>query len=257
MSTSNQMAELSWREYADRIEAGAIVLVPVGALEQHGLHLPLGVDYMLAQTVAQHAAERVDAVVTPPLVFGYKSQVRTGGGLHFPGTVGLDGQTLSSLLLDVTRGLVRNGARKLAVIDGHYENQMFLAEGCDLAMREFHQHGYRDVKIVQARYFDQFDESIFDRHVSGTPLDLAYEHAGVFETSLFLHLFPELVDMDQAPEQEFREFPPYDTWPPPTDWAPETGALSDPNRATAELGEEIFTDCVNRLVDVLTTEFAG
>jgi len=202
--TSNQMSELSWRQYADRIEAGAVVLIPVGALAQHGLHLPLGVDYMLAQTVAAHAADQVDAVVTPPLVFGYKSQVRTGGGLHFPGTVGLDGNTLASLLLDVTRGLVRNGARRLTVIDGHYENQMFLAEGCDLAMREFHQHGYDDVKIVQARYFDQFDEGIFDEHVSGTPLDLAYEHAGVFETSLFLHLFPELVDMDAAPERPSR-----------------------------------------------------
>ena len=251
------MARLSWPQYAERIANGAVVLIPVGALEQHGRHLPLGVDYMLAEAVALATAEHVDAVVAPPFVYGYKSQLRTGGGPQFPGTVGLDGHSLSSAIGDVLRGLVRGGADNLAIVDGHYENQMFLTDACDLAIREFRQSGQDGVKIVQARYFEQFGEAILERHIGGPPLDLAYEHAGVFETSLFLHLFGDLVDMDAAPEQAFKEFPSYDCHPPHNDWVPATGALSDPHRATAALGRELFDACVQGMVRILQTEFGS
>ena len=254
---ANSMARLSWPEYADRIANGAVVLVPVGALEQHGRHLPLGVDYMLAEAVALAAAEHVDAVVAPPFVYGYKSQLRTGGGPQFPGSVGLDGHSLASAIGDVLRGLVRGGADKLAIVDGHYENQMFLTEACDLAVREFRRSGQDGVRIVQARYFEQIDEAILERHIGGPPLDLAYEHAGVFETSLFLHLFSDLVDMDAAPAQPFKEFPSYDRHPPHDDWVPETGALSDPNRASAALGRDIFDSCVEGMVRILEAEYGS
>ena len=257
LKNSNLMAHLSWDEYASRIEKGAIVLVPVGALEQHGYHLPMGVDYMLADAVSRLAAEQCDALVAPPVIYGYKSQPRTGGGCHFPGSVGLDGHTLSSLLLDVMRELVRHGAKKLALIDGHYENQMFITEACDLATREFRRDGNGDVKIVQLRYFEQFDEAIITRHVPGPALEMAYEHGGVIETAAILHLYPELVSMEKTRPQPFKAFPDYDCHPPHREWIPESGCLSDPGRATAALGKDVVEGCVEGLIRILKIEFPG
>ena len=131
------MAEMSWMEYRERLAGdGAVVLLPAGALEQHGPHLPLGTDAILATEMARRAAERVDGIVAPALTYGYKSQPRTGGGNHFCGTTSLDGGTLTATVRDLVRELARHGARRIAVIDGHYENQMFLTEGIDLAVRD-------------------------------------------------------------------------------------------------------------------------
>lgn len=256
MKNTTLMAHLSWDEYAERIEQGAVVLIPVGAVEQHGYHLPLAVDYLLAEAISKLVAEQCNALVAPAVIYGYKSQPRTGGGCHFPGSAGLDGHTLSTLLLDVMRELVRHGAKKLAVIDGHYENQMFITEACDLAIREFRRDGKNDVKIVQARYFEQADETIIGRHLPGLTLDMAYEHGGVFETSALLHLYPGLVSMDKAKPQVFKSFPSYDCHPPRRDWIPESGSLSDPTKATAELGKDIVEDCVAGLIQILKTEFS-
>ena len=131
------MSEMSWIQYRERVATeGAVVLLPVGALEQHGPHLPLGTDAILATEMARRAAERLDGVVAPPLTYGYKSQPRTGGGNHFCGTTSLDGGTLAATVHDLIREFARHGARRIAVIDGHYENQMFLTEGIDLAIRD-------------------------------------------------------------------------------------------------------------------------
>ena len=137
MTRSVMMSELCWSEYKRRLEEeDAIVLLPVGAVEQHGHHLPLGTDWMMATEMSRRAAERVGGIVAPPVSYAYKSQVRTGGGNHYCGTTSLDGNSLINMVRDVLKEFARHGARKVAVIDGHYENEFFLTEACDLALRD-------------------------------------------------------------------------------------------------------------------------
>jgi creatinine amidohydrolase len=130
------MAELPWTVYARRVAEGVPVIMPVGSTEQHAPHLPLGTDALLVTEMAKRAARRVGAVVAPTLSYGYKSQPKSGGGNHFPGTTSFDGETLAFAVRDVLRELVRHGVRKVVVLDGHMENGMFLAEGIDLALRD-------------------------------------------------------------------------------------------------------------------------
>ena len=119
---SVMMSDLSWDEYQRRIEdEGAVVLLPVGAVEQHGYHLPLGTDWMMATYMARRAAENIGGVVAAPITYGYRSQIRTGGGPHQGGTTNLDGMTLINLVKDVLKELARHGARKIAVIDGEID----------------------------------------------------------------------------------------------------------------------------------------
>jgi creatinine amidohydrolase len=251
------MAEMSWIEYRERVASErAVVLLPVGALEQHGPHLPLGTDAILATEMARRAAERLDGVVAPALTYGYKSQPRTGGGNHFCGTTSLDGGTLSATVRDLIREFARHGARRIAVIDGHYENQMFLTEGIDLAIRDARAAGPEGLRVLKMRYCETIrPETLARIFPHGFPgLDL--EHAGVLETALMLHLFPDRVDMGQVPNDPPAAPPPYDVYPPDTSWIPPTGVLSPAKNATAEIGRLLTEECVELVVRSLEAAFA-
>jgi creatinine amidohydrolase len=242
-----EMAHLSWTAFRDRVTGGAIVLLPVGALEQHGHHLPLGVDAILATEVARRVAHRVGGVVAPAVAYGYKSQPRTGGGDGFPGTTGLDAATLIALVHDVLVALARRGVRRLAVVDGHYENELFLSEAVDLAMRDLTREGIGDVRVVKLRYFEEVDDATVELLWPDGYPGMALEHAALMETSLMLHVAPELVDLDAAPDEAPAAFPPYDVYPSDPSWVPPAGALSSPARATPAFGEHLM----DRFVDVV------
>jgi creatinine amidohydrolase len=179
-----------------------------------------------------------------------------GGGQHFTGTTSLDGNNLSLMLRDVLREFARHGARRVAVVDGHYENQMFLIEGIDLAMRELRYDGVRDMKIVRLEYWDfTSNETLAKVFPEGFP-GYALEHAAVMETSLSLHLYPHLVRWDKLPKDAPADFPPYDVYPTNTSWVPPSGSLSSPRSATAEKGKALFEEYVKSIAAALRKEFA-
>src|SRR5437867_290624 len=155
MNSPVMMDELTWREYEERIRKGAPLLLIAGATEQHGPHLPLGTDVFQVLAIAREVAERTNGVVAPPIIYGYKSQPKGGGGQSFVGTTSLDGQTLTLLVRDLVREFLRHGVRHLVFIDGHYGNATFMTEGIDLALREAH---VRDTKILLLRWFELIPE---------------------------------------------------------------------------------------------------
>ncbi len=238
------MARLTWVEYRRRIEAGAVVILPVGATEQHGHHLPLSVDATIATEVASRVAGRIGGIVAPTVAYGYKSQPRTGGGGHFPGTTGLDGSTLTAVVRDVLCRLADHGAKKLAIVDGHFENEMFLTEGVDLARRQMRAAGIEDVRIVKLRYFEDVSPATIELLWPDGYPGMALEHAALMETSMMLHLAPDLVDLAAAPEDGPASFPPYDVYPADVSRVPPSGALSSPRRATAEIGAHLLDEFV-------------
>jgi len=257
MSSSVMMSELSWDEYQRRIaEEDAIVLLPVGAVEQHGYHLPLGTDWMMATYMARRAAENVGGIVAAPISYGYRSQIRTGGGPYMGGTTNLDGLTLISLVKDVLKELVRHGARKLAVIDGHFENRFYLDEACHLAVRELEYAGITDARILKMIYAEKIKPETLEKVYTGKEypgLDL--EHGGVLETAMMLYCHPELVHMERIPKEDLPDFPPYDLFPGQQDWVPPSGSLSSGFGATEEIGKLLVEEFVELVSTSLQTEF--
>lgn len=249
------MAELSWTDYRDRIAAGQPVLVPVGAVEQHGPHLPMGVDHMITTQLARGVAERIRAIVAPAVVYGYKSQPRMGGGNHFCGTTSLDGSTLVETLRNIICELARHGARRVAIVDGHYENMMFTIEAIDLAMRDLRRDGIADMTIVRFEYWDFTTPDTLEKVFPNGFPGWAMEHAAVMETSLMLHLHPELVNMSLVPDDGPADFPPYDVYPLRQGWVPCSGVLSPAHDATAEKGALLFSAYVDDVSAALTKEF--
>ena len=255
-----QMDHLSWVAYEECLrDPRTIVLLPVGALEQHGPHLPLGTDALLAAAVARSVARAVTsacgtaAVVAPTINYGYKSQPRCGGGQHFPGTTSLDGSTLSALTCDIIAELARHGVRNVALVSGHYENQWFLIEGIDLARRRL---GLASpLRVMRLEYWDFLAEATLKEVFPDGFPGFALEHAAVIETSLMLHYFPELVGIDKLPPEPTVDFPPYDMYPPHTHWVPSSGVLSSARGASSEKGRCMADDVCNRIVSALRTEF--
>lgn len=227
------MAEMTWPEFAARMQAQPVVFLPTGMTEQHGPHLPMGVDHLLPTAIAALVAREVGGIVAPSVNYGYKSMPRSGGGPGFPGSTGLDGGTLSAVVRDIIRELARHGVRRVCVIDGHYENLWFLNEGIDLAMREVGDTGLRVMCVQHWEFLTA--ETLGQVFPDGYP-GIELEHAAVLETSLMMHFHPELVRADRVPDNAPMDAPPYDVWPARTEWVPESGSLTSAAAASAEKG---------------------
>lgn len=249
------MAELSWPEFAVRIERNAPVFLPIGATEQHGPHLPLNVDVVLPTGIAERIARAVGGLVAPAIPYGYKSQPRSGGGEHYPGTIGLDAQTLSLLVRDIVCCLGHHGVRRLVLVNGHFENAWPVVEGLDLARRELRRDGIADLVALRLEYWDFVERAtlarLFPKGFPGTEL----EHASLLETSLMLLLRPDLVQMDKVPKDGPARFPPYDRWPLREGLVPVSGVLARAEGATAEKGEWLMEDHVRLIAAAVAQEF--
>lgn len=193
--------EVEWRklradELRARAAANAIVIVPVGSLEQHGPHLPVEVDSMLAETVALETARRMVAKV-PTLVLPC---VWTGISEHhmsFGGTVTLPFATFCALISGICRSLVRDGFRRIVVLNGHGGNDYGLKVVCDELASEL------DAAIIQTTYW----------HAAAGPIAALLErqkvlqHACEAETSMMMAVRGDLIDAARFASAEVERTP--------------------------------------------------
>jgi creatinine amidohydrolase len=250
------LAELPWTRYNELVRAGdTILLLPVGALEQHGPHMSMNPDVLIPTAIAARVADKIRALVAPAIAYGYKSQQKSGGGNHMPGTTSLDGQTMTLTVRDILKEFARHGVRKVAFVNGHYENSMFLVEGIDLALRELRWDGIRDFRVVLLSYWNfvlaDTIRAIYPDGFSGWDV----EHGGVLETSLMLELHPHLVDMTKVVDHPPATFPPYDHFPIKPQWTPLPGTLSSAKNASAEKGRLLLRVCVEGISKELRDAF--
>jgi creatinine amidohydrolase len=248
------MNELSWVDYQQRVERDApTILLPVGALEQHGPHLPLGTDALLSTAVAADAARRVGGLVAPALSYGYKSQPKCGGGNHFCGTTSVDAATLIGSVRDAVREFARHGVKRLVLVNGHYENQWFLIEGIDLGLRDLGPGAA--LEVVRLEYWDFLSEKTLAAVFPDGFPGFALEHAAVIETSLMLHYHPSLVRVDLIPADPPADFPPYDVYPSRKNWVPLSGVLSSARGSDAAKGRLIAEEVTRRMAEAIEARF--
>ncbi|SON56834.1 Creatinine amidohydrolase [Hartmannibacter diazotrophicus] len=255
MSDSVFMSEITWPQFEEKVKAGAPVFLPIGSTEQHGPHLPLGVDIYLPTGVCERVAKEVGGLVAPTISYGYKSQPRSGGGEVYPGTLGLDAHTLSLVIRDVVHGLGRHGVKRLVLVNGHFENCWPAVEGLDLGLRELRRDGFTGITAMRLEYWDfvkrETLDKLFPDGFPGTEL----EHASLLETSLMLLLRPDLVDMAKVPSDGPAKFPNYDVTPFPPGLVPPSGVLADARGSTAKKGQWLMDDHVPQIAAAVRKEF--
>lgn len=258
MQDSVFLAELPWPEAARRIAENAVVLLPVGATEQHGRHMPLNVDVVLPTAIAERVARNLDGLVAPTIAYGNRSQPRSGGGPTFPGTVNIAAHTLTLLIRDVILDLFRQNVRRLIVLNGHYENISPTVEAIELALDAIGRDRARQTRLIILRV-DHWElvrpETIARIFPDGFP-GIELEHASVIETSMMLALRPDLVDLSAALHDGPARFKPYDRYPVAPEEVPPSGVLSLTQGSSPEKGEWLIGDIVDRLTQFARAEFA-
>ncbi|MEW9076989.1 creatininase [Terrisporobacter glycolicus] len=245
------MANMTWYEFNERKDKDVVIL-PVGSVEQHGPHLPLFTDTIISEGFANLLDDKVNGIVMPSINYGYKSQPASGGGPLFPGTIDLNGTTLINLVKDIIEELIRDGVRKIALVNSHFENQAFLLEAIDLVSKNMP----ADTKIIMMSWWDLITQNTIDKIFDEVEFPgWALEHAAITETSLILKFRPDLVHMDRLIDEKIEEVPTYQVYPIPKDLVPQSGLLSIGRTSTKEKGELIIEEALSKMIEIVNKEF--
>lgn len=176
--------ELTWPEVEEYLETGGrVAIVPIGATEQHGPAGVLGVDALVAITLAEDTAQRTDVLVTPPIWFGDSAHHSA-----FPGTITLRTETMSALVTDVCRSLARHGFDRIILINGHKGSNL---PGLVTAVRGLHERELPGVMFAVA------DPLHLARSAAGEIKETNEHHCGELELSHIHYRFPGLIRMDK------------------------------------------------------------
>jgi creatinine amidohydrolase len=235
-----EFGKLTWPEVAWAAGEGRVPIVPIATLEDHGRHLPVDTDLVLVEAVCRGAAGRLPAetVLLPPIVHGYSPH-----HMDFPGTITIRWDTFCRYCTDVALSLVRHGFERVLLVNGHGSNQNLVETAARLAMVE------EPESLVAASFYLVSEKSarVIEEVRDSTRGGMA--HACELETSLYLHLQPEAVDMSEAVDE--RGYPATNhAW---MDWSDgplklmpwwssfsESGVQGDATRATAEKGRALL-----------------
>ncbi|WP_198807640.1 creatininase family protein [Leptolyngbya sp. BL0902] len=242
---------LTWTEIEAMPHRDQVVVVqPMGAVEQHGPHLPLVVDSAIATTVLGQALDHLDPAIPvyslPPLYYGKSNE-----HWHFPGTITLSAETLLRVITEVAESLYRSGFRKLVLLNAHGGQPQVL----EIAARDLHL-AHPDLMVFPL--FVWAVPNAAAELLTPQELDLGI-HAGDAETSLMLSMLPNQVRMDRA-RAEFPQDLPTESWLTmegalPFAWVTQdlsqSGVLGDPTVATVEKGDQLLASLVQGWVKVL------
>lgn len=242
------LAELSAPDAAAVLTDRSILVQPVGAIEQHGPHLPLATDLIIAQAtcdaVVAERGDELDLWLLPPLAY-----TKSNEHAWAPGTVWLSATTLLAVLDDLGRSLAMLPSRKLVFVNGHGGNSALL----QVANRELRlRHGLMTFLTHPGVPADQGGASTVEELGMGI-------HGGLDETSVMAHLRPDLVDLTRTS----RHVPEHLAqnrhvrfggrvafgWLS-SDFGP-SGVIGDPTGASAERGRALFEASVRALGEAL------
>ncbi len=242
------LEDLTWPEAAERLAAGAVVLVPVGAAaKEHGPHLPLDTDWRIARALAERVAAALPVLVAPVVGFGYYPAF-TG----YPGSQHLRAETFIALIEDLVGNLIDHGATRIAILNTGVSTEAPLR----IAARDILER--RDIRVATA------DLRTLGRGADRLLQQAGGGHADERETSLMLAIAPEAVRLERAEREEEGERGTASAFQFPAMLSPDparlsdfsrTGATGDPTLATREKGEAILAEIVRELVEGLQAAF--
>jgi creatinine amidohydrolase len=245
--------EMTWPEIKEAAAQNRVAVVPVATVEDHGLHLPIDTDVRLCWAACDRAVAQIPdrAILIPMINHGYSPH-----HMDFPGPITIGWDTFIKYMLDVCKSLVSHGFRRILIVNGHGSNTPFIditarltvveTGACAAAINYWNAPGVHEVA-----------ESLRESDKIG-----GMNHACEFETSIYLALRPDLVDMSKA-VRELGHHPTKNYW---TDlvggdgplammehWSAlsQSGVMGDPTKASAEKGEKLLNAAAAGLIEII------
>lgn len=246
--TERRMSYMTQMEIGKAIAAKRAVILPTGATEAHGPHMPTDTDTHQAEHVAWLLAERIDAVVAPPVAYGISKTFE-----FFPGTISLSIPTYQVMLFEIGAALIRQGFRHLIILNGNRPNGTANdAVARDLVDELDTKHTF---KVSAVSYWEPGAEKV---HALRKSAEGGMGHGCEFETSFQLATRPHLVKMDRLAGAEYGPVG-WDLVAPtnptrtymrrPRPEAGHAAIFGDPTLATAEAGKVFIDTVVDALAD--------
>jgi creatinine amidohydrolase len=196
-----KMEELTSPKFVKAVAlSGGVCIIPLGIIEKHGPHLPIGTDLFEARQIAFDAAKKEYAVVFPPYFVGQIFEAR-----QQPGTIAYSNELMWKMLEETCGELARNGLKKIVLMNGHGGNSSFLQYFCQSQLA-----GPKDYVVI---LFQPGSDPVLDKEIRSLQKAKLDSHAGEEETSMMYVIRPDLVDqqaiksesgLDQARLKGFR-----------------------------------------------------
>jgi creatinine amidohydrolase len=239
--------DLTWPEVAEAFKADVPIIVPIGAAsKEHGHHLPMKTDWLLARALTAGIAARLPVLIAPIVPFGYYPVFQS-----YPGSQHLSADTFVRLLTELLDRLLDQGARRLALLNTGVSTEAPIG----LATRGILERRAIRIGVADIRRLGRAADHLLEQETGG--------HADERETSIMLAIAPQLVRMVLAKQDYGREPAPGAFTSPTTmqssdehatDYS-ETGAFGDPTRASADKGRAFLDAMIGDLVDGLIALF--
>lgn len=256
VATQYRYDQLTWPEINEAVVAKKVVVLPVGATEQHGPHLPLDTDFKLASAVAYEAGRRSpgDMLVLPPVPYGYTHHVQ-----DFPGTINIEPSTFIKYLVDITRSVAYHGFKRIIILNGHGSNHHLVEQAGRQTIMQ------TDALCVTLSWW-QLVGDYWDREVRTSVRPGGCAHACELETSMYLYLDPEHVQKDKIQDNlaEYKSLPGEARWhysdltdasiATLIEWTSTytpTGVIGQPEQATPDKGRRAFEHAVTQFVELV------
>ncbi len=251
--TSYRYGELTWPQVKEAAESGKVAVVPVATIEDHGLHLPVDTDVLLCTEVCERAVKLASdrAVLVPPINHGFSPH-----HMDFPGALTIGADTFIKYCVDVCRSLTHHGFRRILIVNGHGSNTPFVDIIARLTVVE------TGALVAAVNYWNAPGVHAAAEALRESDLVGGMNHACEFETSIYLALRPDLVDMSKA-VRELSHEPTRNYW---TDlvggdgplvmmehWSAlsQSGVMGDPTKASAEKGVTLLAAAADGIVELI------
>lgn len=245
MNKTCWLKEMSWTEFDERRKTCDTVIIPGGAIEVYGPHMPLGSDSIVSMAICERVAKNTNAIIGPMIEVG--ESVALG---EFPGTIVIKPETYAAVLKDVLDSLIKWGFKNFMFINMHAGNVPIITK---IAIDYQRKKGIKCAQIDWWRFVQPHSNDICEN--KGW---MAHGHASECGTSVMLYLYPELVDFSKGEliklDEKFSEYNDIITYYEFEDKTP-NGILGDATVASAEKGKAVVERCVNRIVEFMKKEF--
>lgn len=185
------LENLTSPEVEEKIQDGMDTAVfPIGAIEQHGGHGPLGTDGYISRAIAQGVATKIKAFCLPPLWYGVSAH-----HMHFAGSLTIRPKVLADLVEDILESLIHHGIRKILIISGHGGNNPAIHSGCT-TVRYRHPEAFLVTSSAWLALRDIYES--LPPHIRQENWRTMIAHGGLFETSVVMAVKDGIVKMDRA-----------------------------------------------------------
>jgi creatinine amidohydrolase len=243
--SSTWIEDLTWPEVAAHLEAGAVVLVPVGAIaKEHGHHLPMKTDWLVARELAARVAAALRVLVAPIVSHGYYPAFT-----RYPGSQHLSAETFAAVMRELLGKLIADGAKRIAVINTGVSTE----EPLQIVVRDLLATTGVRIAVADIRQLGTAVRRGGSQALGG--------HGDEWETSCILAIDPSLVRMDRAVEDYGNvRAEPATVFRRPTRFSGDpssgldyskTGVRGDPTLATAEKGRALLAEMAQELIEGL------